>query len=487
MKFLRNSLFTMGGVIGPVIIGLAITPILLDAIGPARYGALAISWLFLGYFGQADFGIGRAATRRIAQLGDASDAERAKVVWSAFLTILVFGGVIGLVAYGAANWFFSTSFEAEEGILAELMESVALLALCGPIVAAFGVAIGCLQGGERFSISALATFVGNVGFMVCPLIVALFYTDHMMALIGASLVGRSLGLVLALAGAWVHFLHRNPVQIDRAEVVGLLQTGKWIMVTALVGPLMIIADRFVIGAQFGAIAVAAYTVPFQAASRTLLIPVAITQVMFPKLAAMTDEEARIAHRSYVILIANLFLPLIVSLICLAEPLLRLWLGSNMDPRSVLIAQIILAGIWVNGLAHVPYSYLQARDRARFVATLHVLELPIYAALLFGLGAAYGLPGVAAAFAIRCLIDFVGLLIGSKAGLMSLGRHLLVPIPLIAIPLALHDWLTGWQLPLLAALVFGGIAAIHMLRSVPTEFWQEMLERLRKRRAKGAAQ
>ncbi len=482
MRFFRNSLVTMGGIIGPVIIGLAITPFLLDAIGPARYGALAISWLFLGYFGQADFGIGRATTRRIAQLAEASTQERARVVWSAFLTILIFGVALGGIAYGASILFFGDVFKAGEGIREELMQSLVLIALCGPVVATFGVAVGCLQGGERFSISATANFISNVGFMLCPLIVALFYTDHMQALIGASLGGRALGLVVALGGAWFHFLRHNRVEIDRRELIGLLQTGKWIMVTALVGPLMIIADRFVIGAQLGAIAVAAYTIPFQAASRMLLFPLAVSQVMFPKLAAMKHEEAETAHRGFVVLVGNLFLPLIVVLICLAEPLLRLWIGSNLDPRSVLVAQIILAGIWVNGLAHVPYSYLQARNRARFVALLHMSELPIYAALLFGLAAAFGLPGIAAAFAIRCTIDLVGLLIGSRVGLLGLAKQLLVPVPLIAIPLALHDWLTGWSNPIIAALVFGGLAGAYTLLSVPAEFWQDLLARLRKRGA-----
>lgn len=482
MKVIRNSLFTMGGVIGPVIIGLAITPFLLDAIGAARYGALAISWLFLGYFGQADFGIGRASTRRIAQMRGASDQERARVVWSAFVTIAVFGVLLGAVAFGASVLFFGDVFEAGDDIRDELMQSLVLIALCGPVVATFGVAVGCLQGDERFSLSSSATFISNVGFMLCPLIVALFYTDHMQALIGASLGGRALGLVLALAGAWRHFLRHTAIQVDRKEVLGLLQTGKWIMVTALVGPLMIIADRFVIGAQFGAVAVAAYTIPFQAASRMLLFPVAITQVLFPGLAAMNDEQARVAHRSYVVLVGNLFLPLIVGLICLSDPLLRLWIGSNLDPRAVLVAQIILAGIWVNGLAHVPYSYLQARDRARYVAILHMCELPIYAALLFGLAALYGLPGIAAAFCIRCLIDLIGLLVGSKVRLLDVGRQLLIPIPLIALPLALHDWLTGWTNPLIAALVFGGLAFVHMLRSVPADFWQQLFAKLRKRTA-----
>lgn len=478
---LKNSMYNLAGMLLPIIIALGTIPFYIQIIGVERYGALAIALLLLSYFGQADFGIGRALTQRLAATHGSSPASQASTVYSGFAIIGLFGVVTGALSALAAYWYFSGTFDVEQGLRSEMMQSIWVIALFSPTIAISGVATGSLAGKEDFRFLSVVNLIGNASVQLLPLLTAIYFTHHLKYLLIASLIGRLLGVILALARTRKILLVGQPITVNKAEFKHLFGFGKWIMMTAVVGPIMVIADRFLIGAQLGPIAVAAYTIPFQVAQRTLVFPAAVIQVMFPRFAALDPETAIKTCSDASTLIANLFAPFIIGLICLAEPLLRIWIGDALDPRSVLIARILLAGIWVNALANVPYAYIQARGNSRFTALLHLCELPLYMVLLFGLGLAYGLPGVAAAFALRCLIDSIALFAGSRVGQIKIWKRSAFVVSLIGVALLLHPYLYGWAISLGAAALLGGASLVRAYFVTPQDFWEKLFARLRKRR------
>jgi O-antigen/teichoic acid export membrane protein len=101
---------------------------------------------------------------------------------------------------------------------------------------------------------------------------------------------------------------------------------------------------------------------------------------------------------------------VIVLIVFARPVVRLWLGEAYAPRSGLALAILGAGVLANGLAHLPYVYLLARDRPDLPAKFHALELPLYVVAAWQLVGAFGVAGAAAAWTLRVLFDAV--LLGS---------------------------------------------------------------------------
>ena len=132
MKLAKNSLLSLMPTLAGVAASILTVPFYISEIGNERYGALLVGLVLLGYFGQADFGLGRALIQRLSAQRDADAAERASIVWSALAGasgISVIGG--GLI-YLAASIFFGSFFEAPPALKAEALESVWLFALCVP-------------------------------------------------------------------------------------------------------------------------------------------------------------------------------------------------------------------------------------------------------------------------------------------------------------------------------------------------------------------
>lgn len=466
MQIARNSVYTMLGMALPFVVGIVTVPLYIAEIGADRYGALSIAWVLLGYFGQMDFGIGRALTQRISATGGVRSPTTAHIVWSSIISSAGFGVTGGLVVLVGASYFFGGELKIGDSLRGELLESVWALAICNPVVALAGVTSGALVGLERFRTVSIGTLVSNTGLQVFPLITAHFLSNDLGALIISALFARIIGLGIFSFAVWRNLLRGQPFSASGREIKSLANFGVWIMISSFVGPLMMVTDRFIIGSYLGAAAVAAYTIPFQVAYRLQILPLAIAQVLFPRFAAEHASQSAQRCGDYTVLIAQIFAPVMIGMICVAAPLLHLWLGHHLDPRSVAIAQILCAGIWVNAIAQIPFNYIQARGNSRFTAVLHVAELPVYVGMLIGFGLVFGLNGAAAAFSLRCAIDCVALVLKAK----MIGKWTLLPLCsqtlLLLAALMSGFMLHGWIEALAAGAALALASIIFTLLQVP---------------------
>lgn len=420
----RNTAYTLLGALVPLAVSLVTVPIYLGLIGEARYGVLAIAWLLLGYFGLFDLGLGRATAQRIAALHDASAAERAETFWTALAINLGLGVVGGLTLWPIAGYFFGHVFNIDEMLRPELLAAVPWLTLAVPMATVSGVLIGALQGRERFLELNLISVSGTVGFQLLPLAVAAAGHIDLGVLVPAAMLARLLTLLLLAWRCRTDVTHGQPVRLAPAQAVNLLRFGGWVTLTALVGPMMVILDRFIIGATAGARAVTYYTVPFNLAERSTVIPRAITSAMFPRLAAVRDQEAiHLAHEG-LRTIAVLVTPLTVFGVLLIEPFIAWWISPSIAERSSPVGQILLVGFWLQGFAGVSFAQMQAQGRPDIVAKCYLAELlPYFALLYLGLHLA-GVTGAALAFSIRAAVDYV--LLAGFAGTLRASLVILAP-------------------------------------------------------------
>lgn len=430
MSIRRNTAYNLLGSVIPLAVSLVTIPLYLELIGEARYGVLAIAWLLLGYFGLFDLGLGRATAQRIAALRDGAPAQRAETFWTALALNVGLGVIGGLLIWPIASYFFAHAFKVEDALRPEIQAAVPWLILAVPMATLSGVLSGALQGRERFRELNLISVSGTVLFQLLPLAAATLWGADLNVLLPAALFSRLFTLLMLFARCRRHIFPDHAPTFARAQAKQLLRFGGWVTVTAFVSPLMVMLDRFIIGAVAGAKAVTHYTVPFQLGERSTIISKALSSALFPRFAAASpQEEFRLAQKGLRTLLV-VMTPLVVAGTLLVEPFLAWWIAPAFAEQSARLGQILLLGFWANGLAIIPYSQLQARGRPDLVAKCHLGEvLPYFGLLYLGL-TILGVAGAALAFSARVAVDFA-LLAGFAGTLRPALRSLWQPMALLA--------------------------------------------------------
>jgi O-antigen/teichoic acid export membrane protein len=404
MSVFRHTAYNLLGTAAPVLVALVSIPLYLNLIGEQRYGMLAIAWLLLGYFGAFDLGIGRAAAQRIAKL-ELVPAAKAHAFWTALSLNSALGILGGIAIWPAAHYFFSRQFQIDSNLRPEVLEAIPWLMMALPLATITGVLTGALQGVERFLQLNAINSAGSILFQIMPLFAAWLWTPDLGVLMPVAIGARLIGVVFLFFACLRHVSSGAAPSLSKSEARELLKFGGWATVSSLISPIMVMADRFIVGAVLGAKAVTNYAVPYQLAERTTILPTALASSLFPRFAKDSAQDGlQMAIVSLRLLVVAMT-PLMVLAILLAHPFLSVWISKEFADRSSLVLQIMLAGFWINGLARIPHARLQATGRPNVVAICHLVEILPYLMLLYVALHYGGVAGAATAFSMRLLVDY----------------------------------------------------------------------------------
>jgi O-antigen/teichoic acid export membrane protein len=192
-------------------------------------------------------------------------------------------------------------------------------------------------------------------------------------------------------------------------------------VTNVVGPLLVTLDRFLIAGLISVTAVAYYATPSEVVTKLLLIPAAVVGVVYPAFSVSFVQDrgrAALMYRRSVKYILLALFPIILLMVVLAQNGLTLWLGADFARHSTHVVQWLALGAMANGLALVPFTFVQGIGRPELTAKLHLLELPFYLGILFWLIHADGIDGAAIAWAARTVFDALALFLMARRFLPS---------------------------------------------------------------------
>lgn len=405
----RNVLLTLAGLALPLVMGAFSIPFVVEKLGTARFGVLTLIWGIFGYFSLFDFGIGKALTKRVAEAGNDSVAA-ARSVRAGLLLLLVLGAISGCCLG------LSYSFLLALGIVSDTPEnfrSLMWLAVGMPFLFA-GIGLrGILEGLGRFGSPAIARIILGISTFGLPIPLLAYWPTLDLLVIGL-IIGRlittvSMGMSCGqvLVAAW-------RVRNIGAELKHLLGFGGWMMLSNLLSPLMVFADRFVVAASSVASYLAYYTTPFELVTRILVLPAAVTTVLFPMMARLTGESRGagaldLMVRSMIGMFVVL-LPIVLIGSVYSEDFLRWWLNPEFALLGATPMALLCWGVLLNSMAQFPFAYLQSMGKVRQIAFLHLFELPFYFLALPWFIGNWGIVGAAIAWVSRVGFDFVMLLV-----------------------------------------------------------------------------
>jgi O-antigen/teichoic acid export membrane protein len=448
----RSSLHNLAGLSTPLVVALVTVPVVVRTLGPERFGLVALAWTVAGYFALFDLGLGRAVTKLGAEAVAQSDLQRLRcLLRSAVRVQIVFGGLAAVAVVLAANALVRL-LHVPATLSAEARDSFRLLALAIPAILLANTYRGALEAAGRFDL---------VNVLRAPLSSALYLAALAGALLGWGARGI-IGLITVtrIAGALAHWLacqrafgwQAGPAKPE-SSLQPLLRFGGWVSITSVLVPLTGYIDRFLVGALVSVSAVGFYAAPYELASKLLIVPGSVSAALLPALSgAGVRGREQVAH-AFAWSAAALF-GAVAILIALAGPVLHVWLGREYAAAATATLQFLLIAVYLNGLALLPFTMLEAAGRPDLVTKYHALELPLYLALAIPLIRSSGIEGAALAWVVRNACGLMVLLVlaarvngvrltqlvGRKPLLAGWCGALLLALTALALQLGVASWL-----------------------------------------------
>ncbi len=410
--FVRDVSYNLAGQLVPLLAGLITVPILLRTLGIERVGVLAIAWLFVGYSGLLDLGLGRSITQVAAEgLGSDRRHAMAPLLWTA----LIFCGVLSVAGTALAFGLIGPllhSLNLSAGLQEEVRLSLRIFCLSIPPAILGAILMGFLTAYRAFGLINAIKIPTGVLLVAGPLLSISFGSHSLVPVMAILVAARWLVFLLFLwAASRVEPSVRSQLRFDAGLLRPLLRLGSWITVTNVISPVLVYCDRFVIGSVLSVATVAYYTTPQDAITKLLALPVATVTVLFPYLAAhhqSSPVQCLVRSREILVQIFLLLFPLIALIVIFSRQGMTLWLGPEFAARSYQLLQVLTLGILINGLAQVPATILQGIGKPYWPAIIHLIELLLYVPGLYFAVHHFGLAGAALSWVGRITFDAIAL-------------------------------------------------------------------------------
>lgn len=402
-----NAAISLVGAIAPALVALVAIPGLVHALGAELFGLLSFIWIVFGTFAVLDFGTGRATTKFVAELlARERGSDIPALFWSASAINLGVGLFCGMLLFVLAPWFSAHVVKVPATLQPTTIVALRLTAFALPWVVLGGVFRSALEGLQRFDLSNAVQLPVSALNYIAPLIVA--RTGASLPWVVASVCLTRVCAVpplLVLCRKQLPMLGRP--HIERREFHRLVQFGGWLTVSNVVGPVLLSLDRLFVGSILGAGALGLYAPVYELVTRLSLIPASVMAALFPAFSMLTDRsaaEVRWAMRRAQRLLALMMLPVMIIGVSFAPIILRLWLRTAQTSASVAAMQVLLIGIVALSIGAVPFTLVQALGKPRWSAIIHVVELPVHAAVTWWAVSTFGVVGAAGAWSLRALYD-----------------------------------------------------------------------------------
>lgn len=480
----RNTVWNVAGQMIPLAVAMAAIPYVVRGLGPERFGILAVAWLLLGNFALLDFGLGRAATKFIAECLVRQDLGKLPPLAWTSLGLQIAMGCFGGLLLALLAPVLARVFHVPSGLANEARRIFVLLALSLPLVLATNGLRAVLEAAQRFDLVNLLRVPASMSVYLLPA-AGVWMRLNLAQTVTLLLVAR-LGVTVAHAVCCVRLwpeLRRRPAW-SRDALGLLLRYGGWVTVSNVANPILLYVDRFFIGSLFSISLLGLYTVPFEAVTKLWVIPASLAASLFPAFSGLAVIGARDRDRltllyarsfKYLLLLLG---PVVLLLTLFAPELLTLWMGVQFARQTATVLRLLACGVFANCFAHIPFGLLQSRGRPDLAARVLLIELPLYLPFAWYLVRRWGIPGAATGWTVRVALEALALAMVTGREFSMSARSLIEHGALKSLfgIATLGIALTAAKL-LLHGFIFGKCAAVIALSAIYCALvWHKLLDR-----------
>lgn len=397
MSLIKHSSWNIIGAVIPTLIAVPTLGMMARKMGVENFGLFTLLFALVGYASIFDVGISRAVTRMISIHKNDKKLSN-NVLSTSSWSILIFS-LIGMLLLFQLSPNITQWLNVSERLYDDTVYSIKIMSFSIPIFLLTQVWLGYLEGLELFAIINKQRIFTSSLMSILPLI-SLYIDETLSSAIFGLLTARLITLITVYL-----ITIRNSTflfkKFDVSILKNLLTFGGWLTASNIISPIMVYFDRFILSNISGAGTVAEYTAPSDLVSRLGIIPGSIAKALFPKLTLNDDS-----YKHGLILLGISAFIIILPTFIFANDILALWLGKEYSGLPATVLKMLLIGFFFNALAQAPFAAIQAKGEAKITAYIHAIEIIPYLIILYIFINLFGVIGVAIAWTLRVIIDFI---------------------------------------------------------------------------------
>ncbi len=358
---LRNSAWNFAGLALPALVALGTVPWLIHGLGLEGFGIVTLITSIVGYFGILDINLSAGAIKYLAEHQATGDQRRfAQTFWFGLLFHAALGLVGGLLLAGFAGTILDRFFPVSAALRADAQHALQLAALGFALSQMLGYLLAVPQALQRYDLSAR----GEAAFGILVNVVS-----AIVACSGGGIAGVVLARVAVSAAnvLWLGWqLSRLQAQLQvplspsmptRDVCVALMRFSGHSYLSRLAAMLHQHADKLIIGALAGPVALAFYTVPVQLAGRILGLTYRLASVIYPRASelAATGQHAQLQslYLDATRLLTYLNFAVLAVIALAGAAFLERWVGAEFVAAGYPVLLLVTLALLADSLTTLP--------------------------------------------------------------------------------------------------------------------------------------
>ena len=397
----KNSFLNFIGRVPPLFITVITLPYVIRGLGIERYGIFALIWVIVNYFNVFQFGLGGATTKFIAEAVGKGDTNRISAIyWTSLFFVFFLGLIGGSICFLIAPILAEYVFKVHSNLVAEMKFVFRISSVLILIILIRMVLNGVLEAYQRFDIINLIKIPSSILASIIPVIVV--FIGKGLTLIVILIIIKEF---MMLCGYYLFSLRVIPGGnwrlLDFKSSKPLLSFGGWLSATRILAMIMLNADKFLIGTLLSVTAVTYYSVPYNLASKMVIIGASIMPVIFPAISMVHATDNKRLDNLFINSLKSIIvlpgLPVLI-LTVFSREILTLWLGDDFQ-QSIIVLQILAIGNLMAGISWLFGTFIQGTGYPKVAAIIGLFQAPIDILLIWFLTKTFGIKGTALAWAL----------------------------------------------------------------------------------------
>lgn len=392
-----------------LLVGLTYTPFMLRMMGASEYGLYSLAASIISYLTVLDLGLGNAIVRYTAKYRAEGNIQKQEKMFGMFFMLYSFIAVItlmiggGIIAYSEklfSGSMSSTEIYRTKIILMLLTFNVAItfpLSIWGSIMSAY----------ERFVFPKLVSIARSIlNATVMVVLLLLGYRAIAMVIVITAFN------IITLCLNWVYCKKKLKLKLTFGRINwGLLKEitiySFWIFLNVLMDKAYWSTGQIVLGTNSGTLSISQFAVAVQLLSYYMLMNVAISNMLLPRLTAMVVQCNDTEISNFIIKVSRLqyyLIALILSgFIVFGKQFITIWAGTEYE-NSYYISLALMFPMTIDILLSSCVKVLQARNQMKYRSIVCLVSAILCVFLQIPLSKFYGALGCALSITIVFLIQ-----------------------------------------------------------------------------------